>query len=186
MAIGAGTLRTCVIPNKRTNAEQTEIDGTWEANVIVNSTHDRGRGSANYIDKAKCFEPQHIKAIDAFVDKCHADGKGGGGTVTVVSISAELEKQFEDLEFSPDAVLYTLRNFCNSGEGYKWGKVKPRKCESDPERLEVKRTYMRDYSWALKKEEAGTHAIVCIDGVQYNLFYLFALVSLMRRSLSSP
>jgi len=171
------------------SAEAVEAENgklQWEANVIVNTTKDRGKGSTNYINNAKCFEPEHIKAIDAFVDKCHADGKGGGGTVTVASISAELEEKFEDLEFSPDAVLYALRNFCNSGEGYKWGKVKPRKCESDPERLEVKRTYMRDYSWALKKEEAGTHVIVYIDGVQYNLIYLFVLISLTRWSLSSP
>ena len=44
----------------------------------------------------------------------------------------------------------------------------------------------RDFSWALKKEEASTHVIVYIDGVQYNLFYLFVLVSLTRWSLSSP
>ena len=31
-----------------------------------------------------------------------------------------------------------------------------------------------------EKEKASTHVIVYIDGVQYNLFYLFVLVSLTR------
>ena len=41
--------------------------------------------------------------------------------------------------------------------------MKARKCESDPERIDVKRTYLRDYAEALKKEEAGTHVIVYFD-----------------------
>ena len=54
-------------------------------------------------------------------------------------------------------------HFCNAGKGYRWGNVKPRKCESDPERVDVKRTYLRDYAAALRKEDAGTHVCVYFD-----------------------
>ena len=159
-------------------ALNTSADGKtleWEANIIVNTTENRGKGSPNYVDDARLFKPQHIKEIDAFIDKCHADGKDGGGTVSVMSISTHLEEKFPALSFSNSAVLYALRKFCNSGEGYKWGKVKPRKCQSDPTRMEVKRSYLRDFGDALIMEDRGDYAIVYIDGVLMPVYLLMCV-----------
>ena len=58
---------------------------------------------------------------------------------------------------------YAMVNYCDAGDGYGWGSVKPTKCETDPDRIDVKRTYLRDYSQALKREEAGTHILVYFD-----------------------
>ena len=60
-------------------------------------------------------------------------------------------------------VRYAMVNYCDAGGGYGWGNIKPTKCETDPDRIDVKRTYLRDYSRALKMEEQGTHILVYFD-----------------------
>ena len=75
-----------------------------------------------------------------------------------------LDEKFPDAPVTERAILYALTNFCNEGLGLKWGKVKNRKCQSDPGRLQVKQTYLRDFAAALKKEESGDYVLVYIDG----------------------
>jgi hypothetical protein len=127
-------------------------DGT----VLVSDTSLNGKGSPNYIDTARLLSPDHLKCIDKFIDETHADG----GSVSVPVVADELLKTFPDLFVSDGCVRYAMKNFCNDGLGHQWGDIKARKCDSDPERIDVKRTYLRDYAKALKKEELGTHIIV--------------------------
>ena len=130
-------------------------DGT----VLVWDTEQNGRGSENYIDNARQLGAEHLKCIDSFIDETHSNG----GTVSVAVCANVLAKAFPKLYVTDGVIRYALTHFCNAGAGYQWGEVKARKCESDPERIDVKRTYLRDYAEALKKEEAGTHVIVYFD-----------------------
>ena len=136
----------------------------WEATIIVNTSENRGKGSEEYIDDGRLLSSEVVKAIDSFVDKCHQNGKEGGGTVSARSIGLMLDEKFPDAPVTERAILYALTNFCNEGLGLKWGKVKNRKCQSDPGRLQVKQTYLRDFAAALKKEESGDYVLVYIDG----------------------
>ena len=136
----------------------------WEATIIANTSENRGKGSEEYIDDGRLLSSEVVKAIDSFVDKCHQNGKEGGGTVSARSIGLMLDEKFPDAPVTERAILYALTNFCNEGLGLKWGKVKNRKCQSDPGRLQVKQTYLRDFAAALKKEESGDYVLVYIDG----------------------
>ena len=111
-------------------------DGT----VLVWDTEQNGRGSENYIDNAWQLGAEHLKCIDSFIDETHSNG----GTVSVAVCANVLAKAFPKLYVTDGVIHYALTHFCNAGAGYQWGEVKARKCESDPERIDVKRTYLRD------------------------------------------
>jgi hypothetical protein len=135
--------------------KQFLIDGS----VLVWDGTTNGKGSENYVDDARKLGPEHLKFIDDFISETHA----AGGTVSVPTCADELAKKFARLYVSEGCVRYAMVNYCDAGDGYGWGSVKPTKCETDPDRIDVKRTYVRDYSQALKREEAGTHILVYFD-----------------------
>ena len=135
--------------------KQFLIDGS----VLVWDGTTNGKGSENYVDDARKLGPEHLKFIDDFISETHA----AGGTVSVPTCADELAKKFARLYVSEGCVRYAMVNYCDAGDGYGWGSVKPTKCETDPDRIDVKRTYLRDYSQALKREEAGTHILVYFD-----------------------
>lgn len=135
--------------------KQFLIDGS----VLVWDGTTNGKGSENYVDDARKLSPEHLKFIDDFICETHA----AGGTVSVPTCADELAKKFARLYVSEGCVRYAMVNYCDAGDGYGWGSVKPTKCETDPDRIDVKRTYLRDYSQALKREEAGTHILVYFD-----------------------
>eukprot|EP01048_Picozoa_sp_COSAG05_P000773 COSAG05_NODE_23_length_31591_cov_92.542995_26_plen_495_part_00 len=143
------------IQTGRDVAEQFLEDGT----VLVASTENNGRGSPNYIDNARLLSADHLKFIDEQVDKVHDEG----GALSVPVLRDMLMTQFPDLSVTPGAVHYAMVHFCNGGEGYVWGDIKTRKCESDPERINVKRTYLRDLSFALQKQHRGEAILVFVD-----------------------
>ena len=116
--------------------------------------------SIHCIDNARRLGSEHLAVIDGYIERMHAKG----GYVYIRAIRNELKSKYPGLKISAGAVRYALIHFCNCGEGYKWGKVKSRKCDSDPERIDVKRTYLRDYFRALELEKSGTHIIVYLDG----------------------
>lgn len=139
-------------------------DALWkqfltDGSVLVWDGTTNGKGSENYVDDARKLGPEHLKFIDDFISETHA----AGGTVSVPTCADELAKKFARLYVSEGCVRYAMVNYCDAGDGYGWGSVKPTKCETDPDRIDVKRTYLRDYSQALKREEAGTHILVYFD-----------------------
>jgi hypothetical protein len=136
-------------------ARQFLDDGT----VLVASTENHGRGSPAYIDNARCLQPEHLKFIDEQVDKVHDEG----GSMSVAMLRDMLMAEFEGLQVTPGAVHYALVHFCNNGDGLKWGEVKSRKCETDPTRIDVKRTYLRDLAAALQKQLRGEAILVFVD-----------------------
>jgi len=131
------------------------VDGT----VLVWSTELVGAGSPNYIDNARRLSPEHLKMIDNFIDAAHEEG----GSVSIPQIADELHTRYPDVLVSEGAIRYAVINYCNASLGYQYGDVHQRKCQSDPERMDVKRTYIKDYSEALKLEKAGTHICVYLD-----------------------
>jgi len=135
--------------------KQFLIDGS----VLVWDGTTNGKGSENYVDDARKLSPEHLKFIDDFICETHA----AGGTVSVPTCADELAKSFPRLYVSEGCVRYAMVNYCDAGGGYGWGNIKPTKCETDPDRIDVKRTYLRDYSRALKMEEQGTHVLVYFD-----------------------
>lgn len=140
----------------RENADAIVKNFLDDGTVLVSDTSTNGKGSPNYIDNARLLSPEHLKCIDKFIDNAHAKG----GSVSVPIVADELLSAFPDLIISDGCIRYAMKHFCNSGLGHRWGDIKARKCDSDPERIDVKRTYLRDYAKALKLEELGTHIIV--------------------------
>ena len=143
----------------RENADALVKNFLNDGTVLVWDTEANGRGSENYIDNARLLGPEHLKCIDDYIDETHAEG----GTVSLAQCADILSKAFPKLYVSNGCIRYAMVHFCNVGGGFQWGNVKPRKCETDPDRVDVKRTYLRDYAAALKKEEAGTHVCVYFD-----------------------
>jgi hypothetical protein len=127
------------------------LDGT----VLVPDTSNRGKGSLNYVDNARILDAEQLKCIDNFITQVHREG----GSISVRQCADELLVHFPDVEVSHSAIRYAMVNFL----GYAWGEVKPRKCQSDPERIDVKRTYLVDFAKALEKQRAGTHKLVFMD-----------------------
>ena len=130
-----------------------------DGSVLVNEAEHHGFGSPASIESARRLNTEQLKFIDQLIEKQH----GSGVCISIPEIRKQLKKQFKDVDISVDAVRYAVVNYCNDGSGYYWGRVKPRKCQSDPERIDVKRTYLKDYATALEKERAGTHVCVYLD-----------------------
>ena len=130
-----------------------------DGSVLVSGREAHGPGSPGCIENAHRLSSAQLKTIDNFIDEKHA----AGITVSVPQIRAQLRREHPGVIISEGAVRYAMLHFCNNGDGYHWGKVKPRKCQSDPERIDVKRTFLKEYFEALRKERAGTHVCVYLD-----------------------
>jgi hypothetical protein len=130
-------------------------DGT----VLVNEAEHHGFGCPASIESARRLNTEQLKFIDELIEAEHASGF----CISIPEIRKKLKKQFPQVDISVSAVRYAVVTYCNDGSGYYWGKVKPRKCESDPDRIDVKRTYLKDYADAWAKEMSGTHVIVYLD-----------------------
>ena len=63
------------------------------------------------------------------------------------------------MDISHSVIRYALVNWL----GYRWGKVRLRKCNGNKDRPDVIRTYLKSYADALQKERDGTHVIVYKD-----------------------
>ncbi len=137
--------------------------------VYVDQTP-RGRASPNYIlDDARKLQPQHLARIESFIAECH--GKKGGGRVTIGNIKKDLLSTFGAegktracsslrlTKISRSAVRYALVHMLR----YRWGKIRLKKINPDPERNDVIRTYLKAYGDALELERRGTHIIVYLD-----------------------
>ena len=127
-------------------------DGT----VLVHDSSNRGKGSPDYVDSARLLGSAELKTMDDFITDTHNDG----GSLSVRQIADHLMEKHEQLLISNSAVRYALVHYL----GYSWGEVKLRKCESDPDRIDVKRTYLVDYARALKLQDVDkTHVCVFLD-----------------------
>jgi hypothetical protein len=127
-------------------------DGT----VLVFDTANNGKGSVNYTDNARLLDIDQLKTIDDFIVETHQEG----GSLSVRQIGDHLQEKHPDLYISNGAIRYALIHFLD----YSWGEVKLRKCQTDPERMDVKRTYLVDYAATLKRQdEDETHINVYLD-----------------------
>jgi hypothetical protein len=127
-------------------------DGT----VLVHDSSHRGKGSPDYVDSARLLGRAEMKTMDDFITDTHNDG----GSLSVRQIADHLMEKHDQLLISHSAVRYALVHYL----GYSWGEVKLRKCESDPDRVDVKRTYLVDYARALKLQDVDkTHVCVFLD-----------------------
>ena len=116
----------------------------------------RGKGSPAYVDSARLLGAAELKTIDDFVTDTHNDG----GSLSVRQIADHLMEEHPAVLISNAAIRYALIHYL----GYSWGNVKLRKCESDPERADVKRTYLVDFARALKLQNVDkTHVCVFLD-----------------------
>ena len=128
------------------------LDGT----VLVKDTDNRGKGSPMYIDNARLLGVAELKTIDDFITDTHSDG----GSLSVRQIGDHLLDKHPDVRISNSAIRYALIHYL----GYSWGEVKLRKCETDPDRVDVKRTYLVDFARALKQQNVDkTHVCVFLD-----------------------
>eukprot|EP01047_Picozoa_sp_COSAG01_P026436 COSAG01_NODE_1704_length_9434_cov_159.120193_3_plen_435_part_00 len=141
------------------NAEDLALNFLEDGSVLVQQADHHGFGSPASIESARRLNTEQLRTIDQFIEAQH----GEGTCVSMLQIRAELLKQHPEVTISEYAVRYAVTNYCNDGSGYYWGRVKPRKITSDPDRIDVKRTYLASYAAALKKEEAGTHICVYLD-----------------------
>jgi len=142
-----------------------------KAEVFVNDS-DRGLASDAYIlNDARRLQPAHLASIDSFIAECHS-GEGASGRVTLKSIKGNLLREFSEeklrsraqkelvlVDISHSVIRYALVNWL----GYRWGKVRLRKCNGNKDRPDVIRTYLKSYADALQKERDGTHVIVYTD-----------------------
>jgi hypothetical protein len=127
-------------------------DGT----VLVYESSNRGKGSPTYVDSARLLGAAELKTIDDFITDTHNDG----GSLSVRQIADHLMEEHPAVLISNGAIRYALIHYL----GYSWGNVKLRKCESDPDRVDVKRTYLVDFARALKQQNVDkTHVCVFLD-----------------------
>jgi hypothetical protein len=127
-------------------------DGT----VLVHDSSNRGKGSPAYVDSARLLGAAELKTIDEFITQTHSDG----GSLSVRQIADELNNKHPAVLISNSAIRYALIHYL----GYSWGDVKLRKCQSDPDRVDVKRTYLVDFARALKMQDVDkTHVMVFLD-----------------------
>jgi hypothetical protein len=161
----AGTLLGMGKGNAREVRDRYWKDGT----VLVNETP-RGRASPNYVlDDARKLQPKHLARVESYIAECH--GTKGGGRVTIDNIRKDLLSTFGAggktragsalrlTEVSRSVVRYALVHML----GYRWGKIRLKKINPDPERNDVIRTYLKAYGDALALERRGTHIIVYFD-----------------------
>lgn len=127
-------------------------DGT----VLVHDSSNRGKGSPDYVDSARLLGRDELKTMDDFITDTH----NSGGSLSVRQIADHLMEKHSTLLISNSAIRYALVHYL----GYSWGEVKLRKCESDPDRVDVKRTYLVDFARALKLQDVDkTHVCVFLD-----------------------
>jgi hypothetical protein len=127
-------------------------DGT----VLVADSSNRGKGSPTFIDSARRLGAEELQTIDDFVQDTH----NNGGSLSVRQIADHLMEKHPALLVSSRAIRYALIHYL----GYSWGEVKLRKCETDPDRIDVKRTYLVDFARALKMQDVDkTHVCVFLD-----------------------
>ena len=136
--------------------------------MLVHDSSNRGKGSPTYVDSARLLGAAELKTIDEFITQTHSEG----GSLSVRQIADELNSKHPAVLISNSAIRYALIHYL----GYSWGDVKLRKCQSDPDRVDVKRTYLVDFARALKMQDVDkTHVMVFLDD---RVIY----IRIMRRS----
>lgn len=123
-----------------------------DGSVLLSAKVFNGVGSPGHVNNAQRLSPDQLAAIDKHI-------LNSKGSMTIRRIQKYINDEFPDVTISRSAVRRAVTKFL----GYRWGITKAKKCNSDPERVKVIRTYLRDYADAIRKEEAGTHVIVYTD-----------------------
>ena len=117
--------------------------------VLVTDSSTRGRGSPHYVDNARQITPRELLDIEAFIARCHEEGESVTARKIVKNLQdLRTERGLEQKTITRRAVRYALHNFLD----YHFGKVKKKKCQSDPDRVLVIRTFIRDWAEKLKEE----------------------------------